>query len=231
METSCSNKNHAKKSLAGSPVFQGLPERRRGYLAPRAGKGKRFFLDIVKSSFIGDDLCEENMQELWIRLDDLPPQGREFTFPDQDFWTERFAAFDLGGEPGRLIEATALVMPQDKDAIIRGTLTGSIALACDRCAEKFEFELDVSFDEFESREVENEGEESRIREDKGVLMLDMGAVLWEQLMLTLPVKPTCAPECKGVCPGCGVNLNEGECTCVRDEGDARLAVFRDLKLK
>lgn len=171
------------------------------------------------------------MHELKIRLDDLPAEGREFTFNGQEFWAERFNAFGLGAKPGKPIEAMAHVTPQGQDVLIRGTLAGSLLLSCDRCAENFEFALGLSFDEYEAQETENQGEESRIGEHKGERTLDMGAVLWEQLMLTLPVKPVCGAKCKGVCPDCGANLNEGGCDCIRDEGDPRLAVFRDLKLK
>lgn len=171
------------------------------------------------------------MPELWIRLDDLPAEGRDFTFPDQTFWTENFVAFNLGLQAGKELVATAHVMRQEEGALIRGHLSGSVLIACDRCAEPYELDVDVSFDEYESKDAEAEGEERRIVSDKGVLTLNMGEVLWEQLMLTLPMKPLCDKGCKGICPQCGTNLNQGQCTCVKDEGDSRLAVLRGLKVK
>lgn len=171
------------------------------------------------------------MQALMIRLDDLPAEGREFIFSEQDFWIERFDAFNMSSCSGRNIQATVHVMPQESDALIRGTITGSVCLPCDSCAESYEQPLDLNFEEYEASQAESDGDEIRIENDRGVLTLDIGAVLWEQFMLALPVKPTCAPSCKGICPQCGVNLNEEECTCDQEMGDARLAVFRDLKLK
>ena len=55
--------------------------------------------------------------------------------------------------------------------------------------------------------------------------------LWEEFSLALPVKPLCRPDCRGLCPECGKNLNEGACGCSRDSGDPRLAALRQLKVK
>ena len=60
---------------------------------------------------------------------------------------------------------------------------------------------------------------------------DLAGLLWEEFVLALPVRPLCKPDCKGLCPDCGKNLNEGSCSCVRDEGDPRLAALRGLKVK
>ncbi|WP_338668184.1 YceD family protein [Pseudodesulfovibrio methanolicus] len=115
---------------------------------------------------------------------------------------------------------------------MRGTLKGSVLLVCDRCAEPFPFEIDTAFDAFEQLpDGEETDGEPRIRVENGRLELDMGAILWEEFALALPFKPLCGEDCKGVCPGCGANLNTGKCTCKPDEGDERLAVFRDLKIK
>jgi len=35
----------------------------------------------------------------------------------------------------------------------------------------------------------------------------------EEIILDYPLKPLCKPDCKGLCPQCGANLNEGGCTC------------------
>ena len=73
--------------------------------------------------------------------------------------------------------------------------------------------------------------ESRIIEEKGALYLDVAAIVWEQFVLALPPNPLCRPDCKGLCPECGANLNEGMCACSRDEGDPRMAVLRGLKIR
>lgn len=45
----------------------------------------------------------------------------------------------------------------------------------------------------------------------------------------LEPKPLCRPDCKGLCPVCGQDLNVGECACgARHEGDPRLRVLKEL---
>lgn len=172
------------------------------------------------------------MLELWIPISDIAAEGNSFTFDDQAPWRETWREFKLAVRPGRDLVAECTIQPQgDKGALIRGTLKGSVNLACDRCAGLFEQEIDVAFDTYEQL-PEGEGDEvPRVREENGQLQLDMGAVLWEEFALALPFKPLCSEECRGVCPGCGKDLNSEACVCEPEEGDERLAVFRNLKIK
>jgi uncharacterized protein len=43
--------------------------------------------------------------------------------------------------------------------------------------------------------------------------IDLGPDIREEIILDYPVKPLCKPDCKGLCPTCGKNLNEGQCNC------------------
>ncbi len=83
----------------------------------------------------------------------------------------------------------------------------------------------------ESSIEEQKNTQSRLFTQGKVFYCDLGAILWEQLMLNLPVKPLCSVECKGVCPHCGINLNMQECSCAGQGQDPRLALFRTLKVK
>jgi uncharacterized protein len=49
-------------------------------------------------------------------------------------------------------------------------------------------------------------------------------------LLALPVSVVCRDECKGLCPVCGQDLNEAECSCERKVVDPRLAVLKSIKL-
>ena len=91
-------------------------------------------------------------------------------------------------------------------------------------------------------EDEDEGDESvapaemeettdrRLVFEQNSPLLDLAAICWEELMLALPVTPLCRKDCKGLCAGCGVNLNEGMCACTEEEGDPRMAALRGLTL-
>ena len=172
------------------------------------------------------------MFEFWLPISDIAAEGRGFTFDDQALWREAWTEFKLDVKPGRDLVAEYAIQPQGDDgALVRGTLKGSVILTCDRCAESFEFDVDTDFDTYEQLPDGEYDGEPRVRLVNGQLQLDMGAILWEEFAVALPFKPLCSETCKGVCPGCGADLNSGQCTCEREDGDERLAVFRNLKIK
>ena len=53
------------------------------------------------------------------------------------------------------------------------------------------------------------------------MVLDLDALSREDLLLDLPSKVLCREDCKGICPQCGKNLNEGPCNC-KEPVDPRL---------
>jgi uncharacterized protein len=60
--------------------------------------------------------------------------------------------------------------------------------------------------------------------------LDLTEPLREELMLALPQYVECRPDCKGLCPRCGANLNDGPCQCP-PESDARWDALKGLDTK
>ena len=88
-------------------------------------------------------------------------------------------------------------------------LRAKIEAECDRCLEPYQQELNTSFEEiftFENRPLSED--ETIIPEDGN---LDFETLIREYLILDMPVKQICRPECKGLCSVCGQNLNENDC--------------------
>ena len=175
------------------------------------------------------------MSELWIAISELPADGREFSFPERELWAGAWSALRLPGHVGERLSAELRLIPQGQGVLVSGWLRGSVVMPCDRCCEDCEVPVDVVVDRFE--EPAGEGlaadadvEESHLREQDGELKLDAAGLLWEELMLALPIKPLCAETCKGLCAHCGANLNQADCGCREDSGDLRMAVFRNIKL-
>ena len=61
--------------------------------------------------------------------------------------------------------------------------------------------------------------------------LDMDEPLREQIEMEFPVRFLCSEDCKGLCPKCGHNLNDGDCGCSKKEIDPRLASLGPLLAK
>ncbi len=59
-------------------------------------------------------------------------------------------------------------------------------------------------------------------------IIDISAVIAEELLIGKPGKVLCRPDCKGICPVCGQNLNEGTCNCDRTVPDPRMQQFQDV---
>ena len=59
-------------------------------------------------------------------------------------------------------------------------------------------------------------------------MLDIDTPAAEEIVMSLPTRELCREDCKGLCPKCGKDLNEGDCGCVKKEIDPRLAILQKL---
>ncbi len=173
------------------------------------------------------------MSDTRIPLGALSPEGLELHLDDQALWTGPLAEFGMDCRITSPISADISIQPLENGYLIRGKISGDVMVPCNRCAEPMPVHLEEKFEDFEdtpAEETEPDGE-SRIIEEKGALYLDVAAIVWEQFVLALPPNPLCRPDCKGLCPECGANLNEGMCACSRDEGDPRMAVLRGLKIR
>ena len=99
---------------------------------------------------------------------------------------------------------------------------------CDRCLRPIEARFTPIFEKAVamSGELQNEDQdEYLIAEDK---MLDLDEPIREAIVLEFPTKHLCREDCKGLCPHCGKDLNEGPCTCKTQETDPRMAAFARL---
>ena len=135
--------------------------------------------------------------------------------------TEEFspAKLDLDTEIIKLcgpIKAKAVVS-KSYDAIgVILALKASMLASCSRCLEDFsadfnkQFEFNYAVDKLEplidaSTRPSVNGEQSRT--------IDLDLDIREEIILSYPSKPLCNIDCKGLCPKCGHNLNEGGCNC------------------
>ena len=60
-------------------------------------------------------------------------------------------------------------------------------------------------------------------------MLDLQPLVRDALLLELPLAPLCNEECKGLCPACGADLNDGPCSCDTRPADPRWSALDSLK--
>jgi len=61
--------------------------------------------------------------------------------------------------------------------------------------------------------------------------IDLTPAMREQILLSIPPSPLCSEDCKGLCPSCGKDLNEGACGCDRTVVDPRWQALKGLQLE
>ena len=145
---------------------------------------------------------------------------------------------DEGGEPGR-----------EGVFRLRGWMSCRIELACVRCLEPFLVDLAEELDLLYLPQSSNEApaaEESEAdaltelfgrgleREELAVSFyrderIDLSQMMVEQIVLALPMKPLCKPDCRGLCALCGANRNLLSCDCGPEDTDPRWAPLKTLQ--
>lgn len=100
---------------------------------------------------------------------------------------------------------------------------------CDRCGAPVRQPQSFTLERMLVASLDNAASEDNeallVVEDK---QLDLDALVRSEVILHMPMKHLCKPDCKGLCPKCGRNRNEGDCGCREEEIDPRLAALQDL---
>lgn len=159
---------------------------------------------------IVSDIPEDGLEQEW----DVPVATAEHTEPDIAHALLRFLKFG-------------------KRVMVEGSVQISVSMRCSRCLGDFSCPLDIAFkEEFSpSEELDLEGEHELQGSELNLGFytndeIDTAEVVKEQVLLAVPMKPLCSSECRGICPVCGTNLNEGACNCSTEKIDPRLAPLK-----
>jgi uncharacterized protein len=125
-----------------------------------------------------------------------------------------------------------------QDIRLKGQLEADLEVACARCLEPVVFPVKRSFDllyrplgtDSGHQELSVTDAEAEIGyyEGEGLLLED---TLREQVLLSVPLKTLCREDCKGLCPHCGRDLNQGECSCTEQMEDPRWAALKEIRSK
>jgi uncharacterized protein len=122
------------------------------------------------------------------------------------------------------------------DIRLRGRFAGKFQVPCARCVEPVEVPLSAEFDLiFRPAGADSDAPERSITAPEteiGYYQKDglwLEDVLREQVLLSLPVKTLCKPDCKGLCPRCGENRNSQACRCEEGPNDPRWEALAGLR--
>jgi uncharacterized protein len=125
---------------------------------------------------------------------------------------------------------------------VEGDIRTAVRLTCGRCLTEFTMPLETAFalaytqglpehipgDEPEAREM--------AAEEAGLIVfrgesLDLTEGVQEQVVLALPLRPLCRETCRGLCPGCGADLNQESCRCPQRDGNSPFAALGRIRIR
>lgn len=135
---------------------------------------------------------------------------------------------------------TRLVKPVDVDLSITNTgrlmvgtgrIIATLEFDCGRCLKPYQRDYEIPFD-IELCSDKNihhfVGEENFIFYHSNEPQVDIRPVIEENIVLALPIRPLCSEECRGLCPNCGRELDQGPCNCQPKETDPRWDALKKL---
>ena len=120
----------------------------------------------------------------------------------------------------------------------RGWLQARVVLDCSRCLRPHNVSLDLEVDEVCSLgQIDDWGRDQASSEAQCPIpicdgeLVDFSELVRQLLILNVPPRSLCQPDCLGLCPQCGQNLNEGHCQCHQRQVDPRLEPLKRLFCK
>ena len=168
-----------------------------------------------------------------IKIQEIPPEGLLLSYPeDPANWGLAEKGLTLSGMIQVLLK---VIKHNEKEVYIRGSLSAELFSECSRCLKKFPdpVQSDFHVDYVPFSEISSEQERQLLKEDLDLQFyegdtIEVKEVIEGQLFLVVPMRPLCQPDCRGLCPHCGEDLNRVTCSCPAEPMDLRWGGLKDL---
>ena len=156
--------------------------------------------------------------------------GTTRTYPVND-------AVDITGEVNlSLVKGEVKLTRTDRGILVTGILRTDVEVPCSRCLTQFNLPLTLDIEEeyFPTIDI-NSGIAVDVPNEPGCFtvdehhILDLTEAVRQYALTAIPIQTLCEPECAGLCPVCGQNLNEKQCGHKVKEIDERWAKLLELK--
>jgi uncharacterized protein len=170
-----------------------------------------------------------------VQIADIPEDGLRIRFRGEDArWDSLKDLFVQTAPSGHLF-----VQRRGQDIFVQGEAHMALSFDCSRCLETFLYPVEASIrqmlhpegsNSLGSKEIELAPDDLEHATYSGEELLLEG-VVEEHLLLSLPMRPLCSEDCRGLCPGCGANRNHRECTCPEGSGKSPFDCLKDFVVK
>lgn len=184
------------------------------------------------------------MTELSFRLKDLENKGKHIDCAlAAELVSDALSDMDVDVDHSAL-HLTAELSKHNVTVLCDGTLTGEIRLPCQRCLRPAQVDVNqrvhTVFVPPSSSLAASDGEASRQEDDEDVddvdyahhdgETIDLLPIVREYIILAVPITVYCNEDCRGLCPLCGADRNQGECSCQPVGKLSPFSALRDVKL-
>ena len=141
-----------------------------------------------------------------------------------------FSDAEFIGENYRFCEplkVTGRVYNNGQSLTLEADVMGSMVTECARCLDETEVDVKFSAHELLSQRKENDAESEDIILFDGY-EIELDEIIADHFLMNISGRYLCSEDCKGLCPTCGKNLNEGDCDCDNDYIDPRWQALADI---
>jgi len=119
--------------------------------------------------------------------------------------------------------------------LAKGKVSTEVRLQCSRCVTDFVIPIEAGIEEqFRIEKVGDSIMALPMDEEEATAhlvsnnILDMQELIRQNLLTAVPIQPLCRPDCKGLCPTCGENLNVRQCVCPPEEPESPFLALAEL---
>jgi len=160
-----------------------------------------------------------------LNMKNAPGDKLSFSF------SKELEALEVGGQIFTFVtpvEAAGEVVNRNQLFHVKGVTRATVSTNCANCLEPFELNLRGSLEEVYTRmddDFTNDPDSEMIGFNGDVI--DVEPEVIKSLLLEIPMRLVCSPDCRGLCQQCGSNLNVQPCNCQVEDIDPRLAVLKN----
>jgi uncharacterized protein len=173
---------------------------------------------------------------LKIRVSNLHEEGVRFDFSRKTAWMESMLPADKRMDFALLeVHVDCLARKIRETVSLEMAIDTVFRLECCRCLEVIALPINSEIkytlapfkegvDEENPESLDEDFNFGYYKDDE----IDFDPIVVEQILMQIPMKPLCKEDCRGICPDCGVDLNESNCQCRQESGHPGFAALKNF---
>ncbi len=136
--------------------------------------------------------------------------------------------------PAANVTGTVLFLRTRNGILVDACLSVTSKNVCSRCLEPMQSTCEIDFQEEFAPTVDPDSGARLPLPDEAFAIderqaLDLNEAIRQYRLAAQPIRSLCRPDCKGLCPDCGANLNQGPCSCPLKSADPRWHALSELR--